>query len=122
MSGFGPRLPITYSDIDGYMLLKDYASVIRQNFKMLILTNPGERIMEPDYGVGMSRFLFENFSDTTYADIDRRIRQQTKIYMPFINIVEVQFNAPDLDSNTLNVSIKYSIPQIGAFDLLQFTI
>ena len=122
MAGLAPKLPITQDSGDGYALLKTMRAAIKQNFKMLILTVPGERVMDPAYGVGMKTYLFGQFDQSTYSDIDLRIREQTKKYMPFVKIQRVSFDAADQDMNRLSVSIKYSIPRIGTTDLLQFTI
>ena len=122
MAGLAPKLPITQDSGDGYALLKTMRATIKQNFKMLILTVPGERVMDPAYGVGMKTYLFGQFDQSTYSDIDLRIREQTKKYMPFVKIQRVSFDAADQDMNRLSVSIKYSIPRIGTTDLLQFTI
>jgi len=122
MSGISPSLPLSYSSTDGYELLQTFSQMAKQNFKMLILTNPGERVMYPEYGVGITRYLFENFTNNTYTQIDNRLREQVKIYMPYINIVEVNFNGSDDSRNTLGIRIMYTIPQIGVRDLLEFTI
>ena len=122
MSSIGLKLPITYNSNDGFTMIKTLATMIKQNFKMLILTVPGERVMDPAYGVGMKTYLFGQFDQSTYGDIDLRIREQTKKYMPFVKIQRVSFDAADQDMNRLSVSIKYSIPRIGTTDLLQFTI
>ena len=45
---------------------------------MLLFTSPGERIMFPEYGVGLRRFLFEN---TPEAAIATAINRQVKKYM-----------------------------------------
>ena len=55
------KLPLALSDEYGYEMLTDLISVFKQNLKTLILTNPGERVMDPSYGVGIRKFLFENF-------------------------------------------------------------
>ena len=39
--------------------IKDRAKVIDQNIKMVMLTNPGERLGAPEFGVGLARYLFE---------------------------------------------------------------
>jgi len=122
MSGIAVRLPVAYNGNDGFALLKNFRQVAKQNFKMLVLTIPGERVMEPSYGVGITRYLFESFTTQIYADIDTRIREQVAAYMPFISIREVSFDSSSPDTNTLGVAIRYSIPRIGATDLLQFTI
>jgi len=122
MASYGVALPLTYDSGDGFTMLKQIRNVAKQNFKMLILTNPGERVMEPEFGVGLKRYLFENFSETVYADIDSRIRKQVAIYMPILVIQEIEFMSSDQDNNYLAISIVYQIPGIGATDLLEFTI
>jgi phage baseplate assembly protein W len=65
--------------------------MVNQNLKMLILTNPGERVMEPEFGVGIKQFLFESFSSDVYARIDNKIREQVQEYMPIVTVEEVNF-------------------------------
>jgi hypothetical protein len=89
---------------------------------MLLLTNPGERVMDPDFGVGMNRFLFSNFDQTTFNLIESRIGDQVAAYMPAIRILEIQFDASEADSNKLLARITYSVPGLNTKDLLQFTI
>ena len=122
MAGLAPELPLSYDNADGFRTLKSFSTMVKQNFKMLLLTNPGERVGFPEYGVGMKRYLFENFSDNTYAAIDSRIREQVNRYMPFVHIKEVNFQGSAESTNTLGVRISYAIPQIGMRDLLEFTI
>ena len=54
-----PKLPLTSTDEDGpWGLNKTLLETTKQNFKNLLLTNPGERVMDTFFGVGLSRFLF----------------------------------------------------------------
>ena len=96
--------------------------MIKQNLKMLILTNPGERVMEPDFGVGIKRFLFNSFSSDVYSQIDSKIRQQIGIYMPTVTVKEVNFYSIEPDSNQVAFRLVYSIPAIAVNDLLEITI
>ena len=89
---------------------------------MLVLTSQGERIMEPEFGVGIKDFLFENFNNTTYKQIDTKIRKQVELFMPAVSIIEVSFAGSDEDRNLLGVSIFFSITSIDVRDLLEFTI
>jgi phage baseplate assembly protein W len=122
MASYGVKLPLTYDSGDGFTMLKRIKEVAKQNFKMLILTVPGERVMVPNFGVGLKKYLFENFSDSVYAEIDSKIREQVSIYMPAIAIDEIEFGATDQDNNHLAVFISYRIPAIAESDLLEFTI
>tara|TARA_R110002012_G_scaffold259171_1_gene440494 strand:- start:361 stop:651 length:291 start_codon:yes stop_codon:yes gene_type:complete len=96
--------------------------MIKQNLKMVILTNPGERVMEPEFGVGIKQFLFENFQSDVYARIDERIREQVRTYLPVVSISRLEFGRLRQDENLLSLSLEYSIPDIGIRDLLEFTI
>ena len=40
MSSIGIKVPITYDSGDGFTMLKTLDGTIKQNLKMLILTNP----------------------------------------------------------------------------------
>ena len=122
MSSFSVALPLTRDTTDGFRMNKNFRSLTRQNLKMLILTNPGERVMEPNFGAGVRTLLFENFSVDVQSQISNKIKEQVKIYMPGIKINSINFDATDQDSNKLGIVITYSIPAVGVSDLLKFTI
>jgi phage baseplate assembly protein W len=118
----GVKLPLTNSDISGYTMTRTIRAAIKQNFKMLLLTNPGERVMEPDFGVGLISYLFKNYSEDVPGQIRAKIIEQTSIYMPVITLVDIDFGLTDPDTNKLAISITYKIPDLGATDLLELTI
>jgi len=122
VASYAVRLPLTQDSGDGYTMIKRIKALVKQNLKMLILTNPGERVMEPDYGVGIRQFLFENFESGVFERIDSKIREQTSRYMPAVQIRKLQFADSDPDTNTLSLYLEYSIPQIATSDLLEITI
>ena len=53
MSSISPSLPLSLDEQDGYKMNKELVKAIQQNIKMLLLTVPGERVMDPDFGVGL---------------------------------------------------------------------
>jgi phage baseplate assembly protein W len=107
MAGLAPRLPLTIDQIDGaYGLLKDIRSLAQQNLKMLILTEKGERIMIPQYGVGLKRKLFENKSPSLESSIQSAITSQVNRYLPYISIQNIEVGQSQ-DSLT-NISTEQS--------------
>ena len=62
---------------------------------MLILTNPGERMMDTSFGVGLRNYLFENNGPSTYADIQADVVSQASRYLPYIKIERVEFSTPE---------------------------
>tara|TARA_R100001594_G_scaffold144485_1_gene193586 strand:- start:200 stop:568 length:369 start_codon:yes stop_codon:yes gene_type:complete len=122
MASIAVKLPLVRSEIDGFGMLKTVRDTAKQNFKMLLLTVPGERVMDPLYGVGLKTYLFNNFTQITFSEIESKIREQVAMYMPALQIDEIQFVGSDFDSNALTVRISYYLPAIANTDLLEFTI
>ena len=122
MASIGGALPLTRDSGDGFTMLKSLAGTIKQNFKMLLLTSPGERVMEPEFGVGLRMFLFQNFEAATTHRIETRIRDQVSAYMPAIKITNIDFNTERMDQNLLGITIVYDIPSVVSSEMLKITI
>lgn len=121
MSSLGVKLPLTKDSIDGFTMLKTLRQMIKQNFKMILLTNPGERIMEPNFGVGVKRYLFNNSTSNVESAISQRLQNQVATYLPVVQINDIQFEISP-DTSTLRMVIQYQIPTAGVNDLLDVTI
>tara|TARA_R110002020_G_scaffold37239_1_gene112487 strand:+ start:72482 stop:72874 length:393 start_codon:yes stop_codon:yes gene_type:complete len=130
MAGLSPKLPLMRSTISGFDLNTSLTGMVAQNLKMLILTSPGERVMEPNFGVGIRDYLFEPMRDDTYIRIQQAINQQVGIYLPFVNIINLQFHSNamgpdgffDYDEHYLGLTIEYKIDSIGVIDTLEILI
>jgi phage baseplate assembly protein W len=123
MPNYAPRIPLTIDKIDGaYSMIKDLKLVAQQNLKMLLLTEPGERIMLPNYGVGLKRNLFQNIDENLFFTIENKIRQKVSNTLPYISITEVLFNQIDqynnFSENAVQIKIYYNILPIKESDLL----
>ena len=118
MDGIGPKLPLQRDERFGnFGLIVSYREEVKQNFKNLMLTSPGERIMNSDFGVGMRNFLFEP-KDLVIPKIRQRIDGQISKYMPYVRINKIQFNHnvdPIIaqDSNVLSITIHYEVPSLN---------
>jgi phage baseplate assembly protein W len=115
--------PIGISD-SGFESFSDSETkaAIQQNLKMLLLTRPGEYVMEPDFGVGMSNFLFDLETQNNEQRISSRIRQQVSKYMPYVSISSIQFNYENVDSNTLGVRLEYITSESQIIETFQLTV
>ena len=120
MSGISPKLPLSRDFEDGYSLNKTLKDVARQNLKMLILTAPGERIMIPDFGVGLRNYLFENATEEVLYDLKNRIIEQAKEFLPYITINSVNFQQEAIDTNGL--SLEPSLTSNYLHVVIDFTI
>ena len=125
MFGYGPKLPLKSTPDDGkYGLTKSITENTAQNLKNLILTCPGERIMDPEFGVGLKLYLFELDSSRLAAEIAERIETQAQLYMPNLTIENINFVVPeedraeytpgfspreDVSRNLMGIELDYSI-------------
>ena len=129
MAGLQPKIPMHTNRVDGIALTKHMIENVKQNLKMLFLTSPGERVMIPEFGIGMRRFLFEPLNEGTLGGIRARIKQQMSKYMPYVRIEQLQIFSPlqqslidpsvQLDENYIRVQLIYSVPNFVPSDVFQ---
>ena len=98
------------------------ASTVGFLVKNLILTNKGERIMDPNFGVGIYSFLFENYSSMTSVSLKEEAVSQIRKYMPFLSILEFNVAQSNTNINQFYIYIKYSIESLNVLDELSFVI
>lgn len=121
MPGFSPKYPLVFKPSDGYYEMnKTVFDAIRQNMKNLVLTNPGERIMDPNYGVGISKYLFENINNGFDATLTSEVEYQLSRYLPQVTLIDVTVltseDRNDISDNGLYVRITYLINSFGITD------
>ncbi len=114
MSGFSPKLPLRFEREQGYELIRDLKGLVRQNFLMLLLTNPGERIMDSEFGVGLRQLLFENFGSSKVVSFEQRLKKQVERYAPYIRILKVDYGDTNQDGSFLSIKITLFIIPLGA--------
>ena len=95
---------------------------IQQNFKMLLLTSPGEYVMDSDFGVGLYNYLFEQDRQASIRSIKPSIINQVRKYMPYVKINKIELDFSYVDSNALRVSINYRTSQSELDELFNLTV
>ena len=124
MTGIAPRLPLDYNSADGpFTSITQFRELVEQNMKMLLLTSPGERMMIPDYGVGMRKYVFEQNTEMVKNTITTKIKNQLKRYMPYVTLEEIviidsQTNS-NLDPYTIEILISYYVANLGQVQQLK---
>jgi|9_EtaG_2_1085328.scaffolds.fasta_scaffold14486_2 hypothetical protein len=118
--GFGPKLPVGVSRSEGFALTKTLAENVKQNLKNLILTSPGERVMIPEFGVGIRNFLFENIDSTLTGRVESAIVNQIEIFMPALEIINLDISV--IEDHVLHIELRYSVSGILSDDVLNLSI
>lgn len=94
---------------------KTTLDAVKQNLFSLCSTEQGERVMQPNLGVALKRFLFQPFEESIVDDIKIVIMESINYWMPFIliNLIEVKMdesNAGEFRS-TMNITIDFALKQ-----------
>jgi len=89
---------------------------IRESIRIILTTEPGERLMLPGFGAGLKRFLFEPNTVTTYRQLEEVTAQSLRRWEPRIRVSEIVVRADDEDPQAALISIRYSLVSDGASD------
>ena len=120
-SSSSSRVTVTSFGVSSYSDLNP-VEAIKQNLKMLLLTRPGEYVMDANYGVGLPSYLFMQEQEISAAGLESLIRSQSEEYMPYMTIADMKIN---IDSTTpvLNIRIEFFyneliIPEVFELEVL----
>jgi phage baseplate assembly protein W len=102
--GIGVALPFNPSTIFDINYTSN--AQIKSNLLNFMLTNKGERVMNPTFGADIRKLIFEQMEDFTEAKSN--IIQSIYTYFPTVTVNSLDFN-PEFDTNTLKIVLNYTI-------------
>jgi phage baseplate assembly protein W len=98
IAGSGATFKLNYMSLDQAVA----------NAKNLLLTNKGERIMQPNFGCDLTKALFENITEDLTISIQETIRANFKYWLPYIFINELLVT-PNEDQNRIYLKLTISL-------------
>lgn len=112
----GLSLPFGTCDTDS-LFKQTYSTKdqIKSNLINLLLTQKGERVLNPLFGSDLKRILFDPINSSTEENIRTTIIDSVSIYVPEIQIYDIIFDNA-IDNNTINLTINYIIRISGEAD------
>ena len=85
------------------------ADNIRESIRVILTTEPGERLMLPSFGAGLKRFLFEPNTVATHRLIEEAILQSLERWERRVKVDEVLVQADAGDPQAALVTIRYNL-------------
>jgi len=79
---------------------------IKSNLINLLLTDIGERVMNPLFGCNLKRFIFEGITEANIENLKINLLNSISIFIPEITVVEIAI-APNTDYNLIDLSVNY---------------
>lgn len=114
---FSPILPLKLSSNKSELFVMNttLADAAHDNLKNLILTNRGERVMEPDFGANLKAILTEFGTNGFEGEVMTRIKTATSKYLPYVSLSKMKLSKLDSPPASglvvVALEIEYSIPQ-----------
>ncbi len=82
---------------------------IKNNIKLLLKTQRGERVFQPNLGLDIRRFLFEQITEDTQVQIENDIVDTFATWLPFVELREIDIDTSRQDINQINIKIVFNI-------------
>ncbi|MEV1319952.1 GPW/gp25 family protein [Micromonospora arborensis] len=92
---------------DGSLDWQSGPALVRQSILLILDTEPGERVMRPDFGCGLRQYLMEPNTPATRAAIAREVDAALRAFEPRVMVTDVDV-APTDDPAVVLVSIGYT--------------
>ena len=97
-----------FNPLSGDLIALKNENAIARAVRNIVLTTPGEKFFDPDFGSSISEILFENVDDITAVSIEDEIRSCLDNYEPRVELINVNVDA-NFDENQFDVLITYRI-------------
>ena len=97
-----------FNPLSGDLIALKNENAIARAVRNIVLTTPGEKLFDPDFGSSVSEILFENVDEITAVSIQDEIRNCLNNYEPRVDLVDVNVD-PNFDENQFDVKITYRI-------------
>ena len=121
-TNFNPRTPLRLSEKTDELFVMNtkLEDSVYDNLKNILLTNRGERVMNPNFGANLKAILAEYGTKGFESEVMARINTAVKMFMPYVTLSTMQLeklpSPPDLGVTVVRVNIKYSVPQVALND------
>jgi len=104
--GSGLRFPFTPPETGGALPSIDGMDRIRQSIEIVLATEPGERVMMPEFGCGLRRFLMSPNAVATRTAIQDEVTEALTLWEPRIRLTRVTVE-PGEEPTLLWIDVAY---------------
>lgn len=112
--GRGWKFPLNLDAKTGRAEMVKAEDDIVESLRILMMTRPGERIMQPAYGCRLQDYVFEPMNDDTDAAIETAISQAILYFEPRITLQEITAETLDWLEGRFSVSLIYTVDQTNS--------
>jgi len=101
---FPPRV-----GVDGRVCWSAGEQNVRESIRVILMTEPRERIALRDFGGGLSEFLFEPNTVATRQSVQERIGAALAQWEPRVRVESVEVESDRIDPSAATATITYRL-------------
>ena len=94
---------------DGRLAWSEGEDNVRESIRIILLTEPGERVMREDFGCGLRKFLFEPNTVTTRQLIRERVLRAIALWEPRVKVDDVAVEADPTNPRLIGINIFFRL-------------
>lgn len=107
---------------DGRLAWSEGEENVRESIRVILLTEPAERLMREEFGCGLRRFLFEPNTVTTRTLIREAVTNAIRAREPRVRVEQVTVEADPRDPRLVAVEIHFRLVATQAVGSLGVTL
>lgn len=107
---------------DGRLAWSEGPQNVRESIQIILLTEARERVMLPEFGGGLGKFLFEPNNTSTHRLIEERIRQALQRWEPRVKLIGVTVKRDPANPEAAIATIRYQLVATGQPDAMTLTL
>ena len=104
----GMSFPLRKDILNNFAMTKNSLEQSKHNLRNLLLTYPGERVGQAEFGSRLRELCFEPSDADLPVKIEEEVRRATELWLPYINIAEVTTLTDKEDENKIFVRVRYA--------------
>jgi phage baseplate assembly protein W len=112
--GQGWNFPPRFDGESKELALVQATADIDQSLYILLHTEPGERVMNPEYGCALRQFLFENMVSSQLTRLQDVVNKAILRFEPRVLAGPVQVNTSRLADGVLLLEVLYTIRTLNS--------
>jgi phage baseplate assembly protein W len=82
---------------------------IKESLRILLMTRPGERVMQPSYGCGLQGMVFETINQSTVTEIKDIVERAVLFFESRITLEEIDIGTEDVLEGRINICLNYTV-------------
>lgn len=103
----GWSFPVDVDEATGRIRMVEDNDCVRQNIRLIVQTDRGERKMRPSFGAGLNRFMFQNVDLVLVNRMSDAIARSIQLWEEHIRGVNVRVAQSEENSAAVLVDIDY---------------